>query len=43
MDVMTAFLNGDLYEVVYMTQLVGFEITGKEHMVKLKKSIYGLK
>ena len=44
MDVRTAFLNGDLYEDVYMTQLVGFVMTGKEHMVyKLKKSTYRLK
>ncbi|XP_024021325.1 uncharacterized protein LOC112091563 [Morus notabilis] len=44
MDVRTAFLNGDLNEDVYMSQLVGFEASGKEHLVcKLKKSIYGLK
>ena len=44
MDVKTVFLNGDLYEDVYMTQPVGFEEPGEEHMVcKLKKSIYGLK
>ena len=44
MDVKTAFLNGDLYENVYMTQPIGFKVDGKEHLVcKLKKSIYGLK
>ncbi|GJU46246.1 retrovirus-related pol polyprotein from transposon TNT 1-94 [Tanacetum coccineum] len=44
MDVKTAFLNGDLHEDVYMTQLEGFMVEGKEHMVcKLKRSIYGLK
>ena len=44
MDVRTAFLNEYLYEDVYMTQPVGFVMTGKEHKVcKLKKSIYGLK
>jgi hypothetical protein len=44
MDVTSAFLNGDLNENVYMKQLSGFEVTGKEHLVcKLKKSVYGLK
>ncbi|KAJ9562492.1 hypothetical protein OSB04_007652 [Centaurea solstitialis] len=44
MDVKTAFLNGDLYEDVYMSQPEGFKEEGKEHLVcKLKKSIYGLK
>ena len=44
MDVMTTFLNGDLVEDVYMSQPIGFEEVGEEHMVcKLQKSIYGLK
>ena len=44
MDVKTAFLNGDLEENVYMAQLKGFVVEGKEHMgYRLKKSIYGLK
>jgi ATP-binding cassette subfamily B (MDR/TAP) protein 1 len=44
MDVKTAFLNGDLYEDVYMTQPKGFVVKGKEHMgCRLRKSIYDLK
>ena len=44
MDVRTTFLNGDLVEDVYMSQLIGFEEFGKDHMVcKLHKSIFGLK
>ena len=43
MDVKTAFLNGNLIEDVYMTQLKGFahsENSGK--VCKLQRSIYGL-
>jgi hypothetical protein len=44
MDVKTTFLNGDLLENIYMAQLRGFALKGKEHMgCHLKKSIYGLK
>ncbi|RVW39088.1 Retrovirus-related Pol polyprotein from transposon TNT 1-94 [Vitis vinifera] len=44
MDVKTTFLNGDLSEVVYMSQPEGFKANGKENMVcRLKRSIYGLK
>ena len=44
MDVKTAFLNGDIYEDVYMDQPDGFKEEGKEHLVcKLQRSIYGLK
>jgi hypothetical protein len=44
MDVKTAFLNGNLENVVYMDQPEGFSLNEKEHMVcKLNKSIYGLK
>ena len=44
MDVNTAFLNGDLYENVYMAQPKGFVVEGNERMgCCLKKSIYGLK
>jgi len=41
LDVKTVFLNGDLEEQIYMSQLTGFKAAGKENMVcKLKKSLY---
>ena len=44
MDVVTAFLNGELDEKIYMEQPEGYVQAGKEHLVcKLKKSLYGLK
>ncbi|KAL9254956.1 Retrovirus-related Pol polyprotein from transposon TNT 1-94-like protein [Drosera capensis] len=44
MDMKTAFLHGDLEEEIYMEQLDGFRVKGKEDYVcKLKKSLYGLK
>ena len=44
MDVNTAFLNGNLYENVYMAQPKAFVVEGKENLgCRLKKSIYGLK
>ena len=43
MNVRITFLNGELVEDVYMSQPIGFQEVGKEHMVcKLHKSIYGL-
>ena len=44
MDVTTAFLNGELDQVIYMKQPEGFAVDGQEHLVcRLKKSLYGLK
>ncbi|GAA0139540.1 hypothetical protein LIER_01062 [Lithospermum erythrorhizon] len=44
LDVKTAFLHGDLEEVIFMEQPEGFVVEGKEHMVcRLKKNLYGLK
>ena len=44
MNVKTAFLNGDLYENVYMAQPQSFVVEAKECMgCRLQKSIYGLK
>jgi len=44
MDVKSAFLNGTLEEEVYVEQLVGYVIKGKEDKVyRLNKALYGLK
>ncbi|XP_033138570.1 uncharacterized protein LOC103844422 isoform X1 [Brassica rapa] len=44
LDVKTAFLHGDLKEVVYVTQPEGFEVSGSESKVyKLHKALYGLR
>ena len=37
MDVKIAFLNGDLYEEIYMDQLEGFTMPGNEHKVCIIK------
>ncbi|GJU03223.1 retrovirus-related pol polyprotein from transposon TNT 1-94 [Tanacetum coccineum] len=44
MDVKTAFLNGEVHEVVYVTQPEGFVDPDKpNHVYRLKKALYGLK
>ncbi|KAL9249371.1 Retrovirus-related Pol polyprotein from transposon TNT 1-94-like protein [Drosera capensis] len=44
LDVKTTFLHGDLDEDIYMVQLEGYQIAGKENLVcKLTKSLYGVK
>nr|GFA23509.1 hypothetical protein [Tanacetum cinerariifolium] len=44
MDVKTDFLNGELREVVFVSQLEGFVHQDKpNHVYKLKKALYGLK
>nr|GFA76939.1 hypothetical protein [Tanacetum cinerariifolium] len=44
MDVKTAFLNGNLREEVYVSQLDGFmDSNNPNHVYKLKKALYGLK
>ncbi|GJX53539.1 retrovirus-related pol polyprotein from transposon TNT 1-94 [Tanacetum coccineum] len=44
MDVKTAFLNGELNEVVYVSQPKGFVDPGlPTHVYRLKKALYGLK
>ena len=44
-DVKTSFPHGDLNKEIYMSQPVGFTMTGEQgHFIcKLKKSLYGLK
>nr|GEZ50463.1 retrovirus-related Pol polyprotein from transposon TNT 1-94 [Tanacetum cinerariifolium] len=44
MDVKTAFLNGNLWEEVYVSQPNGFvDPDNPNHVYKLKKALYGLK
>nr|GFA95700.1 retrovirus-related Pol polyprotein from transposon TNT 1-94 [Tanacetum cinerariifolium] len=44
MDVKTAFLNGELKEEVYVSQLEGFiDPDHPKHVYRLKKDLYGLK
>jgi Reverse transcriptase (RNA-dependent DNA polymerase) len=46
MDVVTAFLLGDLEEDIYMSQPEGFEVqreNGEKLVCKVEKELYGLK
>ena len=44
MDLVTAFVNGQLEEKIYMEQPDGYIESGKENLVcKLNKSLYGFK
>ena len=43
-DIISAFMNGDLDEEIYMKQLEGFHIDGGSNKVcRLHRSLYGLK
>ena len=44
LDVKSAFLNGEINEVIYVKQPEGFLVKGKEgYVLRLKKALYGLK
>ena len=45
-DIKIVFLNRDIYEDIYVIQLIGFEIMNEEGnllVCKLRKALYGLK
>ena len=42
-DISHAFINGDLDEEVYMQQPEGFDLGSPQKVLRLRKSIYGLK
>jgi hypothetical protein len=44
LDVKSAFLNGELAEIVFVKQAPGFVVKGAEHKVlRLRKALYGLR
>ena len=44
LDIKSAFLNGELEEMVFIRQPLGFTIKGAEHRVlRLRKALYGLR
>jgi hypothetical protein len=44
MDVKTTFLNDETKEEVYVEQLQGFKVQGRDtHVCRLNKDLYGLK
>ena len=44
LDVNTTFIHEDLEEYIYIQQLQGYEVKGKDKLVcMLKKTLYGLK
>ena len=43
MDVYNAYINADLEEPIYMQQPLGYIEQSDQHVLKLKKAMYGLK
>ena len=43
MDVYNAYVNADLDEPLYMRQPPGYIVHSDQHVLKLKKAMYGLK
>src|SRR5436305_14617383 len=43
LDFVTAYLNSDLHEEIYVKQAPGYVQKDKEHVYRVKKGLYGLK
>jgi hypothetical protein len=43
LDIITAFLNGDVDAEVYMGILEGMNLDSKKYILKLRRSLYGLR